>query len=157
MLVGLAGAATLTGCYRYVPADLEATPPGTNVQLLITRAGSEEAELAGAIDDGEPRVRGTVVSREGDALLVRVPVARRQDGFIVNRIDQAVRFPIGEIVSMQRRELNGLATSLTIGAVAVGVGVAIAALGNPLKGDKADPPDPDEIILSFPIPLPFGR
>ncbi len=150
-------AVALTGCYRYVPAEIGAAPPGTDVQLLVTRDGTEEAQVAGALTDGEPRVRGTVVAREDDVLLVRVPVAQRQDGFIVNRIDQAIRFPIDEIVSLQRRELNPLTTSLAIGGIAVGVGAAIAVLGNPLKGDSPEPPGPDELFFSFPLPLPFGR
>lgn len=157
VLGSLVGAVALAGCYRYVPAEIGATPPGTDVQLLVTRAGTEEADLAGALRGGEPRVRGTVVAREDDVLLVRVPVAQRQDGFIVNRIDQAVRFPIGEIVSLQRRELNPLTTSLAIGGAVVGVGAAFAVLGNPLKGSTPEPPGPDELFLSFPVPLPLGR
>lgn len=145
------------GCYRYVPAEIGSTPPGTGVQILVTRSGAQQAEEAGALDGGEPRVRGTVVGVQGDDLLIRVPVAQRQEGFIVNRIEQSLSFPIGEIVSFQRRELNGLATGLVIGGAVAVVGAMVAVIADPLKGSKPEPPDPDEIILSFPIPLPFGR
>lgn len=160
MSVGLAVAMATTGCYRYVPAQAEATPPGTNVQLLVTREGAREAEEVGALDgSGEPRVRGTVVGTEGDDLLVRVPVAQRQEGFIVNRIDQSVRFPIGEIVSLQRREVNGLATGLVIGGAVAAVTTMVAVIATARRGDNGDPPDPpEESLISIPlVSFFFGR
>lgn len=146
---------TWTGCYRYVPAQIEATPPGTDVQLLITRNGARQAQEAGVLGvDDEPRVRGTVVGVENEDLLVRVPVAQRQDGFIVNRIDQSIGFPIGEVVSFQRREINALATGLVVGGAAVGVGVLVALLGEALQGGSGDnDPGPDEFFL---LSIPFG-
>lgn len=157
----IAGVAVVmtTGCYRYVPAPIEATPPGTGVELFVTRDGAQQAEEAGALRAGDPRVRGTFVGVEGDDLLVRVPVAQRQDGFTVNRIDQSLRFPIGEIVSFQRRELNGLSTGVAIGAAtAVAAGVIVLIL-DPLRGSTADPEqEPDETVLTFRVlSIPFGR
>lgn len=145
---------TWTGCYRYVPAQIEATPPGTDVQLLITRNGARQAQEAGVIGvDDEPRVRGTVVGIENESLLVRVPMAQRQDGFIVNRIDQSIDFPIGEIVSFQRREINSLATGLVVGGAAIGLGALVALVGDALRGGSGDTdPGPDEFfLLSIPI------
>jgi len=152
VLTGLAVVMATTACYRYVPAQIEATPPGTGVQLLVTRNGAQEAEMAGALDDGEPRLRGTVVGVEGDQLLLRVPVTRIQEGFIANRMEQAVSVPVGEIVSFQRREMDRLQTGLFIGGTAAAVaGIAVLIL-NPLRGDPERPgPDPDETILSLPI------
>lgn len=152
VLTGLAVTMATTGCYRYVPADIEATPPGTGVQLLVTPNGAQEAEMAGALDPGEPRLRGTVVGVEGDQLLVRVPLAQRQEGFIVSRIDQAVSIPVGEILSFQRREMDRLQTGLFIGGTAAAVaGIAFLIL-DPLKGDPERPrPDPPESIIPLSI------
>lgn len=143
---------TTAGCYRYVPAQIEATPPGTGVQLLVTGSGAQEAEMAGALDDGEPRLRGTVAGMEGDRLLLRVPLTRVREGFIENRIDQAVSLPVGDIVSFQRRELDGLQTGLFIGGTAAAVaGVAFLIL-DPLRGDPERPgPDPDETVIPLSI------
>lgn len=152
VLTGLAVTMATTGCYRYVPAQIEATPAGTGVQLLVTRDGAQEAEVAGALGEGEPRLRGTVVGVEGEQLLLRVPVTRIREGFIENRIDQAISVPVAEIVSFQRRELDGLQTGLFIGGTAAAVaGIALLIL-DPLRGDPERPgPDPDESILPLPI------
>lgn len=159
---GLAALTTLmtgTACYRYVPAEIETTPPGTGVQLLVTRNGAREAEEAGALEGDEPRVKGTVERIEGDDLLLRVPVAQRQRGFTTNQIDQSVRVPIGEIVSFQRREMNALATSLIIGGAVVGVGAMVAVIVDPFGWSNGDTePPPDELFLSIPFPsFLFGR
>lgn len=152
VLTGLAVAMVGAGCYRYVPAQIEATPPGTGVQLLVTPTGAQEAETAGALDQGEPRLRGTVVGVEEGQLLLRVPVSRVREGFIENRIDQAISIPVAEIVSFQRREMDRLQTGLFIGGTAAAVaGIAFLIL-DPLKGDPERPgPDPDESILPLSI------
>ena len=159
-LAGLALAMVTTGCYRYVPAQIEATPPGTGVQLFVTESGTREAEIAGALREGEPRLRGTVVGVEGDRLLLRMSVARLQDGFTASSIDQAVSVPVGEIVAFQRRELDRLKTGLLIGGGAAAVaGIAVLIL-DPLGGSPDRPgPDPDEaVIVSLPgFSFPIGR
>jgi len=160
MLLALTIAAMSSGCYRYVPADVEVAPPGMDVRMLVTRNGAREFADAVGVDGGEPIVNGTVVSREGDDLLVRVPVTQRQDGFITNRIEQSVRFPIGEIVSFQRRELNGAATGLLIGGAAAVVAGLVAIIVDPFGGDGLDPGDPDPPDFSFQldfVSLLFGR
>lgn len=152
VLTGLAVTMATTGCYRYVPAQIEATPPGTGVQLLVTRDGAQEAEVAGALTEGEPRLRGTVVGVEGEQLLLRVPLSRIQQGFIENRIDQAVSIPVGEIVSFQRRELDRLQTGLFLGGTAAAVAAVAVLILDPLKGDPERPgPDPPESIIPLSI------
>jgi hypothetical protein len=158
VLMGLAVTMATTGCYRYVPAQVEATPPGTGVQLLVTPSGAQEAEVAGALDGGEPRLRGTVVGVEGGQLLLRVPLTRIQQGFIENRIDQAVSVPVGEIVSFQRRELDRLQTGLFIGGTVAGVAAIALLILDPLRGDPERPgPDPDESIVLPIVSIPIGR
>lgn len=160
VLTALLVASTAAGCYRYVPAEVTATPPGTRVQLLVTPTGAREAREAGALeDDGEPRVEGTVVDVERDDVLVRVPVGRQQDGFMVNRIDQSVRFPIEEIVSLRRRELDGTRTALVIGGTTLlGAGL-LALIFDPFgRSDPDTEPPPDEFFTSLQIlSVPIGR
>ncbi|MGY8779680.1 MAG: hypothetical protein ACKVIN_16370 [Longimicrobiales bacterium] len=143
---------TTSGCYRYVPAQAEAIPPGTGVRVLITRAGAEELKTVTAIDNDVPLVDGTVAGIERDALLMSVPVGVRSEGFVTSAIEQVVRVPLGEIVSLQRRELNSLATGLTItGGVALMAGI-VAIIVKPLLGEQQDPATPpDELSLSINI------
>lgn len=150
------------GCYRYVPAELEATPPGTEVRLLVTSTGAREAQEAGVLDDeNEPRVRGTLMGVDGTDLVVRVPVAQRQDGFMVRRIDQSVRVPTSEIVSLQQQELDGVRTGLVVGGATVLVAGVLALILDPFGRSDNDPdPPPDELLMSLQIfshPFPFGR
>lgn len=149
----------VAGCYRYVPAEMEATPPGTDVRLLVTREGALEMEEVGALDGNqEPRVDGTVVATEDAALLIRVPIAQRQDGFIVSRIDQSVRVPMEEVVSFQRRELNKLGTGLLLTGGALALGALVAVIAEPLGGDDGDPDTPPDELFTLQIfSIPFGR
>lgn len=159
MLCALLAAAGTTGCYRYVPGQLEATPPGTDVRVLVTQEGAREMRDAGAISENdEPRVEGAVVGTEGGDLLVRVPIARRQNGFLVDRIDQSLRLPVDEIVSFQRRELDGVRTGLVLTGGAAVLAALIAVIADPLGGDNPDPePPPDELMLLELLSIPVGR
>tara|TARA_B110000116_G_scaffold223548_1_gene202788 strand:+ start:116 stop:619 length:504 start_codon:yes stop_codon:yes gene_type:complete len=143
---------TTSGCYRYVPAQAEAIPPGAGVRVLITRAGAEELRTVTAIDNEVPLVDGTVAGIESDALLMSVPVGVRSEGFVTSAIGQVVRVPLGDIISLQRRELNSLATGLTIaGGVALMAGI-VAIIVKPVMGEQRDPPfDPVDVSLSINI------
>ena len=148
---------TTSGCYRYVPVQAEAIPPGTGVR--ITKAGAEELNTVTAIDNDVPLVDGTVARIERDTLLMSVPVGVRSEGFVTSAIEQVVRVPLGEIVSLQRRELNSFATGLTItGGVALMAGI-VAIIVKPLLGEQQDPATPpDEFSLSINIfSLGIGR
>jgi len=105
-----------------------------------------------AIDNEVPLVDGTVAGIESDALLMSVPVGVRSEGFVTSAIGQVVRVPLGEIISLQRRELNSLATGLTIaGGVALMAGI-VAIIVKPVMGEQRDPPfDPVDFSLSINI------
>ena len=147
------------GCYRYVPAQLETTPPGHGVRVLVTRDGANELSRITQIDGDAPRVDGTVVGLEGSQLLLRVPVGARQEGFVTSSLNQTIRVPTSEIVSFERRELNGLATGLTIGAAAGLVTAIIFVIADPVRGSTPDdPPPPDDLRQSLTLfSIPVGR
>jgi hypothetical protein len=100
-----------------------------------------------------------VVGTDNGDLLLNVPVAQRQVGSSMRSIAQRVRIPVGEIVSFERRELNGPATALTVAAGAAAVVGLVFAITEARKGDNPDPPTPpDEAIVEIPIlSLLFGR
>ena len=125
----------------------------------MTRVGGEQLrEVVPDLRDGAP-VRGTVAGTDNGNLLLNVPVAERQIGSATQSIEQRIRVPLGEIVSFERRELNGPATALTIGAGAVAIAGLLFVITEARKGDNPEPPGPpDEAIVEIPIlSLLFGR
>lgn len=152
--------ASTAGCYRYVPAQMEATPPGTEVRLLVTRAGTSELTEVVDVEGDAPLVDGTLVEMQNDDLVLSVPVAQRQDGFMTSTIEQRVRVPAGEVVSFQRREINGLLTATAMTGVAAGVAALVLVLGDAIRPDADTETDFGEDFTAFDIPIfswVFGR
>jgi len=143
---------TLPGCFRYVPAQLETTPPGTGARVVVTRAGSEE--LREILPDGRAgdAVRGTFVEIDGNNAVLSVPIARRQEGMAQRSIQQRVLIPIGEIVSFEQRELNPTATGFLVAGMAGFATAIIFAITEARKGENPDDPTPpDESIIDIPL------
>ena len=143
----IALALSSTGCFRYVPAQIETIPPGQAVRVLMTRQGAAELAEISEVAAAAPIVDGTVVSVEGEELLLRVPVGRRQDGFVSANLDQTIRVPTGEIVSFQRREFDPLASVLVVGGAAGLVAVLVSAIVTARKGEEPDPDGPEDLRL----------
>lgn len=139
-----------SGCYRYVPADLNVTPAGTDVRVLVTGDGLDELSQVTEVDASMPRVSGTVVGLEGRELILNVPIARRQEGFVSGMIEQRIRLASDDIVSFERRELNGTTTVIATVGTAVVIGGLFALLSQSLLGDNGDPGEPpDEFTFGF--------
>jgi hypothetical protein len=143
---------TLPGCYRYVPTELEATPPGTAARIVVTRAGSEQLrEAMPTAVDGAP-VRGTFVEVDGNDAIFTVPVARRQEGMAQRSIEQRVQVPLGEIVSFERRELNKTTTAILVAGMAGFATAIVVAIAEARKGENPDGPGPpDESVIEIPL------
>jgi hypothetical protein len=140
----------VTGCYVYVPAEVQTVPAGENVRLRVSRGAL--AELVEVMPTGEPVVRGTLVRREQGRLFVRVPVATRQQGFMSQPITQDVGIAAGEILEMELRRRSSGRTALFVAGTGV---VAAAVIGTIVAGDRdrviRDDGPPDELRI------PFGR
>lgn len=154
----ICSAATLflsSACYRYVPMETAAAAPGEPVRVYVTQAGAEGFREVYEVDQALPRLRGTVMGRDGGDLLLAVEVAQRQVGFQAVGLEQTLRIPEGEILATERRSLNGLATSAFVGVVAGGV-AAILSFILESEGEPA-PPDPDPDLMVPLISVPVGR
>lgn len=151
-------AATLflsSACYRYVPIETATAAPGEPVRVYVTEAGAEGFREVYEVDEALPRLRGTIMGRDGGDLLLAVEVAQRQVGFQAIGLEQTLRIPEGEILATERRSLNGLATSAFVGVVAGGVAAILSFIleseGEPL------PPEPDVDLMVPLISVPVGR
>jgi hypothetical protein len=124
------------------------------VQIMVTRAGSEE--LARVQDENQlrPIVRGQFVERSADTLLLRVPVNTNDLSTRRVEIGQVVRIPEGEVLTVDRRELS---VGKTAGLIAVGAGVGLFLLTQIFDviggGDDGDGPDPDLHLGGWSIPI----
>src|SRR5687767_3474052 len=94
----------LTGCYSYVQAPLETVQAGTDVRVYLTREGL--ADLPEVLEHNGPFLKGTLLRREDERVLVRVPIAARQDGFYTSTVGQDVSVAAGQIVQLERRRLD---------------------------------------------------
>ena len=144
------------GCYSYVPTQAGVVPAGEGVRLRVTRDGARELAEVTAVSGGAPEIIGEVVGRERSDLLVRVQVAQRREGIHFSSLGQTIRVPTDEILSVERREFDGILTALFVtGGVAAATGVllgVIEAFGRPAdNGDGTDPPDFFIGLFSIPI------
>jgi hypothetical protein len=148
-----------SGCFRYLPVPLEATPDGQDVRLLVTRQGASELNEVANVDGAVPTLTGTIVSREGRELLLNVPVGQRQDGFHTASINQTIRVPMGEILQVERRELDKAKTGLLLGGAAAGSAFIIFSIMDAFGGDSSgSPPDLNESRIPIPfLSIPIGR
>ncbi len=145
--VALLSAATLlSGCYSYSPAKLTTVPAGESVRVTLTRRGQLELIDRGSRVD--ETVLGTFVGREGEQVLLRIPVGVREEGFFRSAIERELPVPAADILAIDRREFSTPRTALFVGGVAGGasliVGIIIAASAR--AGGPGDP-GPEEIRI----------
>jgi hypothetical protein len=144
----------LSGCYNYIPTQLEVVPPGQEVQLLVTRAGARDlVEITDVMLGPVPSLRGAVQGVEDGDLLISIPIAMRQEGFIQSELLQTVRVPTDEILSISRRELSVGNTALAVAASAAGLGLIVFTILESFGGSSnQEGEEPDFSIFSLPVP-----
>ena len=141
------------GCYVYSPASPDLTPPGEEIRITVTRDGA--AELAQVTEQMEmvPVIRGRLVERDAQSLMVRVPVRPSGEGLRPD-IGQVVRVPIGSVLGMEQRDFSLGRTAAFVagsaGAAALVVFTIIEASGG-TKGRTGDGTELFVPLLSFPF------
>lgn len=146
-----------SACYSYVPTDVSLATPGEDVRVLVTRVGAAELEQISPEAISAGTIAGTMEAVDDDEFLMRVNVGERREGFAMLDLRQTIRIPMGEILSMERREFNGTGTGLLIaGGAAVATLVImgiIEAFGSAEGGEDVDPPEDFSVVFgrfSFP-------
>ena len=145
----------LQGCYNYLPTDFTAVPVGEDLRLFVDPEEVPELSEIPTGDGLNPIVEGTLVGIEDGAVVVRVPVARRQEGFHTLSLGQSIRIPHDGIISAQLQVLDEFKTvGVVSGTVAVAAALILVGLEviNPVPTTPDG--DPPEFLLNlFSIPI----
>ncbi len=147
------------GCYRWVPATIDLTPQGEQLQALLSTEG--QLVLRDRIGIDSRTVTGELLEAGADTVLFAVRSVRSGDGLgnepvLYQRID----IPRSHILRVDRRELDPLRTGGVIAGVAgVTVLLVTQAFGESNPGDAptGDGGPSDRLtpwILRLPIRLP---
>ena len=123
----------LSGCYSFVPVELESLSEG---ETVVARVSREDAERFGEVLGRTDQVlEGTVLESTSAGVLLDVEVATRQVGFRFEPLGQRVRLNRTEIQELDRRELDRWRTTTLVTAIGIAVGTAAwAALGGDTGG-----------------------
>src|SRR5688572_9169033 len=136
---------TLSSCFSYFPATLDTVPAGDGLRVYVTPAGlAEVSELPVATG---PILQGTLVRREGDGILMHIPLASREEGFYRTAIGQDVRIATRDILQVERRQINRWATGLLIAGTAFTAATVLTLSVKAFDGTSRVPPDEDQMRL----------
>jgi hypothetical protein len=121
------------GCFKYIPAELDALPPGENVRVYVTR--NVVTSIEEVMRTNDPVLSGQIVRRQNDNLFLRVPTAVRTEGFHSVPIGQDVSIPVGDIIQIERRQIDRIGTGAllagTLGAAGMVIFVIMESFGEP--------------------------
>ena len=146
--------ASTTGCYKYLPSQIDPAPPaGETVRLVVTRDGATDLAAITDLDSSIPRVEGKLEARESDSFMVRVPQGAVENG-VFSDIGQLVRVPTSQVLSVEIRKLDPVMTGLLVGAIGTGSTLLLLKIIDSVGGGvNRDNPDP---VLQMRIPFGFG-
>lgn len=144
----------LSGCFAYVPAERQSVPEGEEVRVYVTRSVLDDLPAQVPADDGAV-LAGRLVQRDEQGLTLRVPVRGRQEGFRRMEIGQNVRVPAGDVVEIQRRELDVLNTGFLLAAAAGAATGAVLMIMDASGSPPEDPGTPPELIGVPVFSVPF--
>jgi len=128
----VAAASMLAGCYNYVPLRRVALVPSTYLAVMLTESGSEE--LAPYIGPNVLIVRGRFLSGTDRGLVLSVLAVEGRRGEVLEWKGETVTVP-GEFVrSLEERKSATGKTVLLAGASLAGFFAAYAAFGPGVGG-----------------------
>lgn len=137
---GVLIAASLTGCYSYTPVGVEAVAPGESVRARITPEAT--GKLPETIAADEWRVEGEFLERDGGGFTLFVPTTVVRQGFFEQDLHERVRLSPGDVIELERRELDRSRTYVMAGvAAAAVVGIVVKTLTGKTGGNTIDRTD----------------
>ena len=150
----VAAVASTTGCYKYLPSQVDPAPPtGTDVRLVVTRDGAADLAAITDLTSSIPRIEGKVEDTSDGTFTIRVPQGGI-DGGVFSDIGQLVRVPSNQILSVELRELDPVMSALFVGAVGAGSTFLLLKIIDSVgSGNGRDNPDP---VLQIRVPFGLG-
>jgi hypothetical protein len=150
----IVAATFLSGCYSWIPVELEAAPAATELRVFMSRRALVD------VPEGIPvfgtYVTGRLARQTADSILIQVPVSRTVDAPGALDLRQNVFLPKSEIVDLQYRRLNRGKTVAALvggGALATAILTVVVSSGGSAEERPGDVPDQIRIpILAFPAP-----
>jgi hypothetical protein len=119
------------GCYSYAPTTVDAVPEGAEVRALVTL--ERQAALRDQVGLNEEAVKGRVVEKRPDRLLLSVRTASTAEEFGSRSLYQRVEIPQADVLRVDAREVSPLKTA---GIVAVTSGGIVVILLEVLGGES---------------------
>lgn len=135
------------GCYSYVPVEVDEVPLQTEIEAVLSTAG--EVSLRERVGLSSGRLKGELVERSSDQLMIAVPTTGPFTGATGQVLYQRIDIPRADVLQVQRREPS---TPKTVGLLAGAAGAAtafviVAFTGERNPGDAPGPTDgPDERV-----------
>ena len=148
-----------SGCFRYIPTRLDVTPPGESLRLTVTRAGAVELNDITELTTAAPILNGDLVRVDESVVLLLVPLEERRMGIHTQELAQTIRIPLGEVLSVERREPDPVRTGLlvlgTAGGAASVIFLIMDSFGwlNPLNSEG---PIEEAMSKLFSFSVPIG-
>ena len=130
----------LAGCYVYRPVGMSSTPPGHQLRLTLTDAGT--ADLASQLGPSVTAVGGTLVDDSTSAYVLSVIETRKRNGVEMTWLGERVSIPKSVVATVHRREFSRSRTALvTVGTIAgmIAARAAFWGAGGVFGGSKPGP------------------
>jgi len=159
VFIAIAG---VSGCYRWVPTEQAAVPPGAEIRATLTDAGIDE--MRRYLGPDILSVDGPLVSWDARGLSVLSVTTLRRAGFPPTTMTDTLRLAPNHVADVAIKELDGKRTAIfTVGVLGVAVGSVMAALifgGGPEDTGEGNGPPPDAAVIHsvpiFSIPFRLG-
>ncbi len=154
--IGIAVACVaFSGCFAWVPTELDGLGAGDRIQVHLTRAALAEQVLASpdsAAPELEPVLNGTLSRRTGESLLVRVPVVPLGQQVPGGpSFGRDVLVPTADVARVERRRVDRVRTAL-LGAAVAGVGAVLLYVIMDEAGGEGIPMPPGGNNVVIPVP-----
>ncbi len=150
-------AASTSGCYTYLPAQVEPSPPvGEDVRLVVTRDGAVDfAEVVDLTNAAAPRIDGKLERAEQGSLMIRVPLpaSEFQPGAFSD-VGQLIRVPNDQILGIERREFDPVMSGIVVGGIVTGATLLLLRIID--AGGVDNPRDNPDPVLQIRLPLGLG-
>ena len=116
----------LAGCHTFTSSGIGEVSPGDVVRARVS--GSFSDSLMQVLDGSDVgrEVEGTVVEGTADAIVIDVAVTKGFQGMRRLDLNQRIRLPASELVSMESRRLDRGRSAIAVGGTVAGLAFVVA-------------------------------